>query len=118
MAQRIIKFRGKHITTGEWLFGNYFNDGGEQYILPSSILTIDNYEKFQVDGNTVGQYSGLQDKNGTDIYEDDIVEFELHRYVCKFAKGGFYFFDVEDNLPTLYVTTIIGNIHDNKELLK
>ena len=45
MSQRIIKFRGKHIETGEWLYGSHYDDGGEQYILPNNILGIDIHDE-------------------------------------------------------------------------
>ena len=73
MSQRIIKFRGKHIETGEWLYGSHYDDGGEQYILPNNIQGIDIHDECQVDPATVGQYTGLTDKYGNGVYEGDIL---------------------------------------------
>lgn len=93
MAQRIIKFRGRHITSGEWLYGSHYDDGGEEYILPNNVLDIDNYEMFQVDGNTVCQFTGIKDAHNRDIYEGDIVKVDgcpdLGNLIVVFYEGAF-----------------------------
>ena len=133
---REIKFRGKHITTGEWLYGSHYDDCGEEYILPNLPGSAVDYEDYQVDPNTVGQFTGLYDKNGTKIYEGDIIESgkgirhlvrfcpEQGRFDCTLTRYvGDQDFDRTERCELSqrwideFGKTVIGNIHDNPELL-
>ena len=140
---RIIKFRGKDILTGVWYFGSLFDDGGEEYILPPNISAAETYSAWQVDPNTIGQFAGVVDKNGKEIYEGDIVEcvswneffnnpetgdvmepFRRKMYV-DFRNGGFKMIEklpkpLKDNEWDIIYNgdiKVIGNIYDNPELV-
>ena len=120
--RREIKFRGKRLDNGEWIEGSLLQD---DYGVCMIVEFVDHHEQWhEVDPATVGQYTGLKDKDGRDIYEGDIVEWENlkkkpMRSVIRYIYNGFKFtdFDGEDQEIWCYVFEAIGNIHDTPELL-
>lgn len=130
--ERVLKFRGRRIGGGDWLFGSHYNDCGEDYILPNSLASALDYEDYQVDQNTIGQFTGITDKNGKEIYEGDIltdswVDFSrkpAYLTVVIFKDGAFGFdlhYDGFTPMQQLMSDSmkfeVIGNIHENPELL-
>lgn len=132
---REILFHGKRIDNGEWVEGWY-----EMYpfgrwpvkasIIPSEEAKGGHYEHVRVDPSTIGQFTGLTDKNGKKIFEGDIVRCGTGR-ICKvtfFISPGVSGFDLVPvggfNSPpprkwSLFSDTeVIGNIHDNPDLLE
>ena len=130
---REILFRGKRIDNGEWLEGSFLNDrDGSFYICPavSDISYGDGGNRrrigcwYKVDPSTVGQYTGLKDKNGKRIFEGDILCFDKTVFVCYWDGGNIEFGlrNNEESIGMAYVAVydaeIIGNVHDNPELLE
>jgi uncharacterized phage protein (TIGR01671 family) len=114
---RSIKFRGRRIDNGEWVYGwlvKYGWTGKEKYyIVPeyASALYAD-----EVDPFTVGEFTGLRDKSGREIYENDIWEDERDKWVWTWIdRYARFVASVSDNMAQC--GRIIGNIHENPELL-
>lgn len=117
------KFRGKRLDGKGWAFGHLVKMWGAWHIIDWN----DENTAYAVDPATVGQYTGLKDKNGREIYEEDIIktDFSYATWIgfVHFNKGNFELVDSDKNgqyltLSVLSDIEIIGNIHDNPELLK
>lgn len=120
---REIKFRGKRLDNGEWVYGFLFMHMEVAYILTE--LTSFGFVKHRVDPATVGQYTGLKDKNGREICEGDILQDEIgFKGKIIYSMGAFYGdfgegFELQYFSEGLHEACILaGNIHDNPELLK
>ena len=132
---REILFRGKRVDNGEWVYGYYcrccYTDKEKDHIIPhyASVLYA-----LEVIPETVGQYTGITDKNGTKIFEGDLVSTDIARpfLIVEFRDGCFMFncndgdtdyYDIMlpilDESQTVYkYGEVIGNIHDNYESIK
>lgn len=88
MENRIIKFRGKNIHTGEWLYGDYHREGKTHYITkPGDYLREYAPIEFIVDGKTVGQFTGITDEHGNEVFEGDVLEAD-YKYDLLGYNGG------------------------------
>ena len=124
---REFLFHGKRKGDGKWVEGYlftanwYLNDEKFTAIMRTYTTAYPHYEVSgweEVDPETVGQYTDLTDKNGKKIFEGDIVEIDGKRYEVKYMLGQFF---VGINIPIAYKRfdcEVIGNIHDNPELLQ
>lgn len=126
---REILFRGKRTTDGEWCEGNLFIDEKDEK--HEILLGYTNYRiAWEVISETVGQFTGLTDKNGEKIFEGDIVitnKFNnpSKKYIVKYNLS-FASFIGEDKNEMFFTTfdgdsndfEVIGNVHDNPELLR
>ena len=118
---REILFRGKQKNNGLWVHGDLsYHRDGRVFIRCWERLEFDPaYSAYEVDPETVGQFTGLTDKNGKMIFEGDILEFRRGRtHIVNFEDGAFVFTGTA--IPVRYADKfeVIGNIHDNPELLE
>ena len=119
---REILFRGKRLGDGEWVDGSLFID--EKKDKHEILVGYVNYRVgWEVDPNTVGQFTGLTDKNDKKIFEGDILKADGLAYACFWDFGNLEF-GLEDQTESFglcyyaqHDLEIIGNIHDNPELL-
>ena len=124
---REILFRGKRIDNGEWFVGFYGKSGEKVYIIYDNDIAVSYVSMKEVAPETVGQYTGYE-KNDNKIFEGDIVRTQRGKlYEIKLYKGAWVVWDRKakhdiykwDFLNTFLPTIeVIGNIHDNPELLK
>lgn len=121
---REIIFRGKRADNGEWVYGSLIT---ERNMFDGNLMTMhiqdieEPYDDNLIDDETVGQFTGLTDKNGVKVFEGDIVRIfdgEYFSGVIKYSneQGSF---TVDDTSLHYWISDIevIGNIHDNSELL-
>ena len=143
---REILFRGKRLDDGEWVHGFLTVADSEtpnQFVIDYLIPRMSCYGQTEVDPETVGQYTGLLDKNGKRIFEGDMLkpfDDEIDKMVVEFHHGAFMLclygergymgeggwveegnygvFECEPLSSYGDDIEVIGNIHDNPELLE
>jgi len=125
---REILFRGKSTKNNKWAYGYYVYDG----ILKEHLILWNEDNEYAdrgeyIDPKTLGQYTGLKDKNENKIFEGDILSYSdinesTGKYIVKWKDSSSQFVAMNDiNFIPTWIwdkLQIIGNIHDNKELIK
>ena len=130
---RTIKFRGKSIDSNEWLYGDLVRSSDMQRC---AILVNDRelYDECEVYPLSIGQFTGLYDNNGREIYEGDIIGCDnpkIKHLIFYNEKEGRFMAALNGDIENYFIGVcgldsdrwmsskeVIGSIHDNPELLK
>ena len=131
VTMRTIKFRAKSLCKGEdWVYGDLVHYNRNPHTEKWTIHEPDTGIGTDIDETTIGQYTGLTDRYGKEIYEGDIIEAEgirtNVRKIVKFEedRGCWIACRTNGSSPDFDlcefcgISEIRGNIHDNPELLK
>lgn len=134
---REILFRGKRMDNGDWVEGYLYEhepplvgivsekdepEASKWFIARTGFADWNMprpVELVEVDPSTVGQYTGLKDKNGKRIFEGDVLSIWNDRNdVVVFEDGAFIMEDTEIPMRFAIKFEVIGNVHDNPEFMK
>lgn len=130
---RETKFRGKRLDNGEWIEGDLLRMNGHWFIFLDP--APEGIDKYAVDPATVGEFTGLKDKNGKEIYEGDVIRSPLsedktrpHRIFYHTGNAAFMgalvdrkelcYLRLDQDWIYKFGKEVIGNIHDNPELIE
>ena len=125
---REILFRGKRIDNDEWVYGSFCMDAVEQ---KNGLCGVDGFirlydfdkgkmQMHEVDRETVGQFTGLTDKNGVKIFEGDVLDWDEREWGSKFREVAEWSYSLLSARKHDWHEwcKVVGNIHDNPELLE
>ena len=136
---REILFRGKNVDSGEWVYGGYSLYPHTRFPCKPTIYEVDSgcWNPVEIVPDTLGQYTGLNDKNGKRIFEGDIIRYHEavgsvrfgtypSAYESRNTHAGFYIEWHIDRMLRIDLAfwanergvEVIGNIHDNPEMLE
>lgn len=108
-----VKFRAKVLNTNNWIYKQPFHIRGTWYMYNNL------WDMVPIEHKTIGQFSGLKDKNGVEVYENDIILLRGRtKYKVVYQMQGFWL----DGRTPLWATSkeieVIGNVYEHPHLLE
>ena len=131
---KTIKFRGYNLKNNKWIYGYYLVNRGQHFVVEDGIANPQNtWEDYLVEADTIGQFTGLLDKNGKEIYEGDIIGCHnpsIKHLIFYNEKQGRFMAALNGDIENYFVGVcglddsrwngskkVIGNTYDNPELI-
>ena len=85
---RTIKFRGFNAKNNQWLYGSHIINRGKHFVAPDEFADGKTWEDYEAEPETIGQFTGLVNSDGVDIYEGDVLRVEEYEiFSLEEAKG-------------------------------
>lgn len=114
---RTIKFRGFNAKNNKWLYGSHIINRGKHFVAPDEFADGKTWDDYEVETKSIGQFTGLHDANGLDIFEGDKllsfensevfeVVYDAPRFCFKDNDFGFRFLNHPENF------LVCGNVYD------
>ena len=122
---RTIKFRGERLDGGGWAYGSLWGGANHSFVTPANLGIgfsgsthfIGAYA-YEVTPESVGQWTGLVDRHGKEIFEGDVITNGVFKRVVEFTDGGYYPFTSTVGAFYPDECEVIRSIHDNPELME
>ena len=122
-----IKFKAKRLDNGEWVYGYFYEENGNTYIIENrqKESKLNRNPAYQVDPSTVCQFTGLKDCEGKELFEHDLIHFVGHKHIgeVSWSEENYVFMIGYEKEPPCWLSDVqeigkierVGNKFDNEK---